>query len=104
MCPKTNKLFCFICLVMGDNRSAWTQEGCIDKKKPRVNDTLSKLWSLIKRSYPDKMGALKQIRSAPLEKNNPKPSPKIRGEIILIPTPVLLAKEKSFIMINKTIL
>ncbi|KAJ8948147.1 hypothetical protein NQ318_009234 [Aromia moschata] len=27
MCPKTNKLFCFICLVMGGNRSAWTQEG-----------------------------------------------------------------------------
>ncbi|KAJ8953912.1 hypothetical protein NQ318_019152 [Aromia moschata] len=26
MCPKTNKLFCFICLVMGGNRSAWTQE------------------------------------------------------------------------------
>ncbi|KAJ8958708.1 hypothetical protein NQ318_016435 [Aromia moschata] len=27
MCPKTNKLFCFICLVMGGNQSAWTQEG-----------------------------------------------------------------------------
>ncbi|KAJ8960323.1 hypothetical protein NQ318_004057, partial [Aromia moschata] len=27
MCPKTNKLFRFICLVMGGNRSAWTQEG-----------------------------------------------------------------------------
>ncbi|KAJ8951107.1 hypothetical protein NQ318_021551 [Aromia moschata] len=27
-CPKRNKLFCFICLVMGGNRSAWTQEGC----------------------------------------------------------------------------
>ncbi|KAJ8958147.1 hypothetical protein NQ318_006084 [Aromia moschata] len=26
-CPKRNKLFCFICLVMGGNRSAWTQEG-----------------------------------------------------------------------------
>ncbi|KAJ8945854.1 hypothetical protein NQ318_002691 [Aromia moschata] len=25
--PKRNKLFCFICLVMGGNRSAWTQEG-----------------------------------------------------------------------------
>ncbi|KAJ8957015.1 hypothetical protein NQ318_012182 [Aromia moschata] len=29
MCHKTNKLFCFICLVMGGNRSAWTQEGFI---------------------------------------------------------------------------
>ncbi|KAJ8961649.1 hypothetical protein NQ318_021246 [Aromia moschata] len=27
MCPKRNKLFCFICLVMGGNQSAWTQEG-----------------------------------------------------------------------------
>ncbi|KAJ8943683.1 hypothetical protein NQ318_015172 [Aromia moschata] len=27
MCPKTNKRFCFICLVMGGNQSAWTQEG-----------------------------------------------------------------------------
>ncbi|KAJ8961872.1 hypothetical protein NQ318_021490 [Aromia moschata] len=26
-CPKRNKLFCFICLVMGGNQSAWTQEG-----------------------------------------------------------------------------
>ncbi|KAJ8949183.1 hypothetical protein NQ318_021676 [Aromia moschata] len=26
-CPKRNKLFCFICLVMGSNQSAWTQEG-----------------------------------------------------------------------------
>ncbi|KAJ8947430.1 hypothetical protein NQ318_009636 [Aromia moschata] len=32
MCPKTNKLFCFICLVMGGNRSAWTQEGCVGKE------------------------------------------------------------------------
>ncbi|KAJ8936531.1 hypothetical protein NQ318_006477 [Aromia moschata] len=31
MCPKTNKLFCFICLVMGGNRSAWTQKGCVGK-------------------------------------------------------------------------
>ncbi|KAJ8948889.1 hypothetical protein NQ318_005510 [Aromia moschata] len=30
-CPKRNKLFCFICLVMGGNQSAWTQEGCIGK-------------------------------------------------------------------------
>ncbi|KAJ8946155.1 hypothetical protein NQ318_004406 [Aromia moschata] len=29
--PKRNKLFCFICLVMGGNRSAWTQEGCVGK-------------------------------------------------------------------------
>ncbi|KAJ8939771.1 hypothetical protein NQ318_023346 [Aromia moschata] len=27
MCPKRNKLFCFICLVMGGNQSACTQEG-----------------------------------------------------------------------------
>ncbi|KAJ8947068.1 hypothetical protein NQ318_019963 [Aromia moschata] len=26
-CPKRNKLFYFICLVIGGNRSAWTQEG-----------------------------------------------------------------------------
>ncbi|KAJ8932107.1 hypothetical protein NQ318_012081 [Aromia moschata] len=26
-CPKRNKLFCFICLVMGGNQSTWTQEG-----------------------------------------------------------------------------
>ncbi|KAJ8948343.1 hypothetical protein NQ318_019328 [Aromia moschata] len=26
-CPKRNELFCFICLVMGGNQSAWTQEG-----------------------------------------------------------------------------
>ncbi|KAJ8954918.1 hypothetical protein NQ318_016858, partial [Aromia moschata] len=25
--PKRNKLFCFICLLMGGNQSAWTQEG-----------------------------------------------------------------------------
>ncbi|KAJ8959108.1 hypothetical protein NQ318_022365 [Aromia moschata] len=30
-CPKRNKLFCFICLVMGGNQSAWTQEGCVGK-------------------------------------------------------------------------
>ncbi|KAJ8958110.1 hypothetical protein NQ318_006039 [Aromia moschata] len=35
MCPKTNKLFCFICLVMGGNRSTWTQEG--DNKINVVN-------------------------------------------------------------------
>ncbi|KAJ8935881.1 hypothetical protein NQ318_010632 [Aromia moschata] len=28
-CPKRNK-FCFICLVMGVNQSAWTQEGQIE--------------------------------------------------------------------------
>ncbi|KAJ8932473.1 hypothetical protein NQ318_023342 [Aromia moschata] len=27
MSPEIHKLFCFICLVMGGNRSAWTQEG-----------------------------------------------------------------------------
>ncbi|KAJ8946261.1 hypothetical protein NQ318_004630 [Aromia moschata] len=27
MCPKRNKLFCVICLVMGGNQSTWTQEG-----------------------------------------------------------------------------
>ncbi|KAJ8944765.1 hypothetical protein NQ318_000664 [Aromia moschata] len=31
MCPKRNKLFCFICLVMGGNQSAWTQEECVGK-------------------------------------------------------------------------
>ncbi|KAJ8949733.1 hypothetical protein NQ318_005054, partial [Aromia moschata] len=30
-CPKRNKLFCFICLVMGGNQSAWTQEWCVGK-------------------------------------------------------------------------
>ncbi|KAJ8946021.1 hypothetical protein NQ318_023269 [Aromia moschata] len=30
-CPKRNKLFCFICLVMSGNRSAWTQEGLLGK-------------------------------------------------------------------------
>ncbi|KAJ8962818.1 hypothetical protein NQ318_001218, partial [Aromia moschata] len=30
-CPKRNKLFCFICLVMGGNQSAWIQEGCVLK-------------------------------------------------------------------------
>ncbi|KAJ8944686.1 hypothetical protein NQ318_015894 [Aromia moschata] len=28
---KQTKLFCFICLVMGGNRSAWTQEGVLGK-------------------------------------------------------------------------
>ncbi|KAJ8937787.1 hypothetical protein NQ318_012267 [Aromia moschata] len=28
--PKRKKLFCFICLVMG-NQSTWTQEGCVGK-------------------------------------------------------------------------
>ncbi|KAJ8959199.1 hypothetical protein NQ318_022461 [Aromia moschata] len=32
-CPKRNKLFCFICLVMGGNRSAWTQDGIFDSMK-----------------------------------------------------------------------
>ncbi|KAJ8949010.1 hypothetical protein NQ318_005184 [Aromia moschata] len=31
MCPKRNKLFCFICLVMGGNRSAWAQKGVLGK-------------------------------------------------------------------------
>ncbi|KAJ8933139.1 hypothetical protein NQ318_003167 [Aromia moschata] len=39
MCPKTNKLFCFICLVMGGNRSTWTQEGVTKSHKPDVMDS-----------------------------------------------------------------
>ncbi|KAJ8938564.1 hypothetical protein NQ318_003165 [Aromia moschata] len=35
-CPKRNKLFCFICLVMSDNRSAWTQEGCVGKGRHKA--------------------------------------------------------------------
>ncbi|KAJ8951124.1 hypothetical protein NQ318_021568 [Aromia moschata] len=35
-CPKGNKLFCFICLVMGGNRSAWTQEGCVGKGRHKA--------------------------------------------------------------------
>ncbi|KAJ8951274.1 hypothetical protein NQ318_008177 [Aromia moschata] len=31
-CPKRNKLFCFICLVMSGNQSAWAQEGYIDTR------------------------------------------------------------------------
>ncbi|KAJ8936566.1 hypothetical protein NQ318_016651 [Aromia moschata] len=31
-----NKLFCFICLVMGGNPSAWTQEGCIEKSRHKA--------------------------------------------------------------------
>ncbi|KAJ8960581.1 hypothetical protein NQ318_013870 [Aromia moschata] len=35
-CPKRNKLFCFICLVMGGNRSAWTQEACVGKGRHKA--------------------------------------------------------------------
>ncbi|KAJ8956032.1 hypothetical protein NQ318_006308 [Aromia moschata] len=28
---KETNCFCFICLVMGGNQSAWTQEGCVGK-------------------------------------------------------------------------
>ncbi|KAJ8960037.1 hypothetical protein NQ318_009474 [Aromia moschata] len=35
-CPKRNKLFCFICLGMGGNRSAWTQEGCVGKGRHKA--------------------------------------------------------------------
>ncbi|KAJ8941124.1 hypothetical protein NQ318_007706 [Aromia moschata] len=38
MCPKTNKMFCFICLVMGGNRSAWTQDGIFLSHKERDGD------------------------------------------------------------------
>ncbi|KAJ8959346.1 hypothetical protein NQ318_022032 [Aromia moschata] len=34
-CPR-NKLFCFICLVMGDNQNAWTQEGCVEKGRHKA--------------------------------------------------------------------
>ncbi|KAJ8958031.1 hypothetical protein NQ318_002035 [Aromia moschata] len=33
--PTRNKLFCFICLVMGGNQSACTQEGCVGKGRHR---------------------------------------------------------------------
>ncbi|KAJ8946035.1 hypothetical protein NQ318_023284 [Aromia moschata] len=35
-CPKRNKLFCFICLVIGGNRSAWTQAGCVGKGRHKA--------------------------------------------------------------------
>ncbi|KAJ8960620.1 hypothetical protein NQ318_013912 [Aromia moschata] len=35
-CPKRNKLFCFICFVMGGNQSAWTQEGCVGKGRHKA--------------------------------------------------------------------
>ncbi|KAJ8952130.1 hypothetical protein NQ318_018466 [Aromia moschata] len=35
-CPKRNKLFCFICLVMGGNKSAWTQEGWVGKGRHKA--------------------------------------------------------------------
>ncbi|KAJ8948344.1 hypothetical protein NQ318_019329 [Aromia moschata] len=38
-CPKRNKLFCFICLLIGGNRSAWTQEGLLK----RVRQLLDKV-------------------------------------------------------------
>ncbi|KAJ8937135.1 hypothetical protein NQ318_019398 [Aromia moschata] len=34
-CPERNKLFCFICLVMGGNQSAWTQ-GCVGKGRHKA--------------------------------------------------------------------
>ncbi|KAJ8955618.1 hypothetical protein NQ318_001448 [Aromia moschata] len=34
-CPR-NKLFCFICLVMDGNQSAWTQEGCVGKGRHKA--------------------------------------------------------------------
>ncbi|KAJ8952192.1 hypothetical protein NQ318_022642 [Aromia moschata] len=36
LCPKRNKPFCFICLVMGGNQSAWTQEGCVGKGRHKT--------------------------------------------------------------------
>ncbi|KAJ8944058.1 hypothetical protein NQ318_016256 [Aromia moschata] len=33
---KRNKLFCFICLVMGGIQSAWTQEGCVGKGRHKA--------------------------------------------------------------------
>ncbi|KAJ8933329.1 hypothetical protein NQ318_020832 [Aromia moschata] len=35
-CPKRNKLFCFICLVMGGNLSAWIQEGNVGKGRHKA--------------------------------------------------------------------
>ncbi|KAJ8948519.1 hypothetical protein NQ318_000059 [Aromia moschata] len=35
-CPKRTKLFCFICLVMGANQSAWTQKGCVGKGRHKA--------------------------------------------------------------------
>ncbi|KAJ8956103.1 hypothetical protein NQ318_016557 [Aromia moschata] len=37
-CPKRNKLFCFVCLVMGGNQSAWTLEGCLGKGRHKATD------------------------------------------------------------------
>ncbi|KAJ8951580.1 hypothetical protein NQ318_020457 [Aromia moschata] len=34
-CPR-NKLFCFICLVMGGNQSTWTQEGCVGQGRHKA--------------------------------------------------------------------
>ncbi|KAJ8960061.1 hypothetical protein NQ318_009503 [Aromia moschata] len=35
-CPKRNKLFCFICLVMSGNQSTWTQEGSVGKGRHKA--------------------------------------------------------------------
>ncbi|KAJ8950498.1 hypothetical protein NQ318_015242, partial [Aromia moschata] len=35
-CPR--KVFCFICLVMGGNQSAWTQEGCVGKGRHKATE------------------------------------------------------------------
>ncbi|KAJ8940846.1 hypothetical protein NQ318_005292 [Aromia moschata] len=35
-CPKRNKLFCFIYLVMGGNQSVWIQEGCVGKGRHKA--------------------------------------------------------------------
>ncbi|KAJ8955028.1 hypothetical protein NQ318_000460 [Aromia moschata] len=35
-CPKRNKLFCSNCLLMGDNRSALTQEECVGKGRHKA--------------------------------------------------------------------
>ncbi|KAJ8954713.1 hypothetical protein NQ318_011406 [Aromia moschata] len=36
VCLKRNKLFCFICLVLGGNQCAWTQERCVGKGRHKA--------------------------------------------------------------------
>ncbi|KAJ8936729.1 hypothetical protein NQ318_007089 [Aromia moschata] len=58
-CPKRNKLFCFICLVMGGNQSVWTQEECVGKAenaKEKWNKLRRCFWNAINRRRCKKSG------------------------------------------------